>query len=242
MILQVYNYTHRTPIIVIPKCGTRFVRMSDWDTIGEMDINPNSPKYSTYPIYPIHSDTIITYREPRSHIISAIQTDYVWGNGNGPDDSFVKKSYNLNKVVQNMIDDNSHHWSPYLYKNLYRVWNLNPFKLLHLNELSNLFDNKIPYSPTDYDSNGDAHYKSKNEIIKIIPKSKLKKLYELCDEDEKWLNRMLNNERGLAPYDDIVDLKQQLSELNTKFNDDMVDLKQQISELHSKLTNTTKFI
>lgn len=214
MILQVYNYTHRTPIIVIPKCGTRFVRLSDWDTTDEIDINP---KQSTYPNYRIEPNTILTYREPRTHIISAIQTDYVWGRGNGPDDSIVKKSYNLNKVVQNMIDDNSHHWSPYLYKNLYRVWNLTPFKLLHINELSNLFDNKIPYSSKDYDSNEYPHYKSKNEIIESIPKWKLNQLYELCDEDEKWLKRMLNNERGLAPYDDIVDLKQQISELNTKF-------------------------
>jgi hypothetical protein len=201
MILSKYEYKDRPPIITIPKCGTRFVRNSDWINLSEIDIHPDSPQ----PPIDITQDTIITYRNPHEHIISAIQTDYVWGNITGKvltEDNRIH-GWNFDTIIQNMIDDKSEHWSPNLYKNLYRIWNIFGFEMIHLSKLSELFNYKIEYKPEFYDSHLMEHFKSKDEILSMISKVKLDELYSLCDKDKLWLNRILNNERGIVIYEDM---------------------------------------
>jgi hypothetical protein len=209
MILSKYEYKDRPPIITIPKCGTRFVRNSNWINLSEVDIDSDRPPTD------ITQDTIVTYRNPYEHIISAIQTDYVWGNITGKvltDDNRIH-SWDFDTIVQNMIDDKSEHWSPNLYKNLYRVWNLFGFKMIHLSKLSELFDYKIEYKPELYDSHLMEHFKSKDEILSMISKPKLDELYSLCDKDEIWLNRILNNERGIVIWEDMQKINDKVDKL-----------------------------
>jgi hypothetical protein len=201
MILKRYMYENRPPIIVIPKCGTRFVNGSNWKDVDEIDISTDSNReYS-----PIASDSIMIYRNPREHIISAIQTDYVWGNYYGKKqhiEGSLRKS-NLNIIIQNMFEDNSDHWSPNLYKNIYNIWNKTNFKMLHVSNLSELFDNKIQYNSKMFDSHNMPNYKSKEEILSMIPKDKLNHLYKLCDEDEFWLNRILIDKKNIIYINDL---------------------------------------
>jgi hypothetical protein len=157
-------------------------------------------------IEPIKSDSILIWRNPKQHLISAIQTDYVWGNGGGNLNPSITKEWNLNKVIENMINNNSSHWSPNLYKNIYKIWNKTPFQFLELNKLSTLIYTNEVYSSKDYDSHNMPHFISKDEILKLIPNEKLLLLYSMCDKDELWLKRMLNNETGLVSYDDYNDL------------------------------------
>ena len=239
MILSKYEYKDSPPIITIPKCGTRFVRNSDWINLSEVDIYLDSNE----PIANITQDTIVTYRNPYEHIISAIQTDYVWGNIEGRIHTEENHSYdwNLDIIVQNMIDDNSEHWSPNLYKNLYRVWNIFGFKMIHLSKLSELFDYNIEYKPELYDSHQMEHFKSKDEILSMISKDKLDELYSLCDKDELWLKRILNNEKGLTSYDLLIKKEQTINELNNL----LIKKEQTINELNktiSDIKNNSKLI
>lgn len=201
MILSRYTYENRPPIIVIPKCGTRFVRSSKWSKIDEINIIPGMEiKYT-----PITPDSTLIYRSPKEHILSAIQTDYVWGNYYGKKQHIegnIRKS-NLNIIIQNMFEDNSEHWSPYLYKNLYRIWSKTKFKLIHISRLNRMFDYEIEYKPEFFDSHSMPNYKSKEEILSMIPKDKLNRLYKLCDEDNEWLNKMLSNKKEVMIYEDI---------------------------------------
>lgn len=196
MILQRYFYKNRPPVITIPKCGSRFVRKTDWYDIDEIDISSKSTKKYV----PIIPESVVIYRNPREHVISAIKTDYIWGNYYGQRQSFREKIYgntvkkwNLNTIVQNMIFNNSEHWSLDLYKNLYELWNNSHFKMLHLSNLSKLFNDEFVYDSTVYDSHELSNYKSKEEILSLIPKDKLNQLYNLCDIDEVWLNLILKN-------------------------------------------------
>jgi len=211
MILSKYEYKDRPPIITIPKCGTRFVRNSDWINLSEVDIHSDSDRPPT----DITQDTIVTYRNPHEHIISAIQTDYVWGNITGKvlTEENRNHGWDFDVIVQNMIDDKSEHWSPNLYKNLYRVWNIFGFKMIHLSKLSELFNYEIEYKPELYDSHQMQYFKSKDEIISMISKDKLDELYTLCDIDSIWLNRVLNNEKGIAIWEDMQKMNDTIDEL-----------------------------
>jgi hypothetical protein len=247
MVLQKYEYKDTPPIITIPKCGIRFVRNSDWINLSEVNIYLDSNQSFDN----ITQDTIVTYRNPHEHIISAIQTDYVWGNIEGRfhcDDNRIY-GWDLDTIVQNMIDDKSEHWSPNLYKNLYRIWNIFGFKMIHLSKLSELFDYKIEYKPESYNSHQMEHFKSKVEILSMISKDKLDELYSLCDKDELWLKRILNNERGLTSYellmkkqneidklnDDILDIKNNSKLIQKKLNDDILNLKTKLKHIKREL-------
>lgn len=235
MILTKYEYENRPPIITIPKCGTRFVRSSNWISLSEVDIYANS----TTPLIDITSDSIVTYRNPYEHIISAIQTDYVWGNITGRihTDTNRAKGWDFDTIIQNMIDDKSEHWSPNLYKNLYRVWNKFGFKMLHLSKLSELFNYEIEYQPELYDSHEMEYFKSKDEILSMIPKDKLDELYTLCDKDNIWLNRILNNETGLALWEDFENANKRINILVLqleKSNQTLKELRESLIKIHKK--------
>ena len=243
MVLQKYEYKDTPPIITIPKCGIRFVRNSDWINLSEVNIYLDSNQSFDN----ITQDTIVTYRNPHEHIISAIQTDYAWGTIEGRfhyDDNRIY-GWDFDVIVQNMIDDKSEHWSPNLYKNLYRIWNLFGFKMIHLSKLSELFNYEIEYKPESYNSHQMEHFKSKDEILSMIPKDKLDELYSLCDKDELWLKRILNNEKGLTSYDLLMEKQKQIDDLTNlikksklveeTLNDNISNLKNNISNLKTKL-------
>lgn len=235
MILTKYEYENRPPIITIPKCGTRFVRSSNWISLSEVDIYADSKTPPT----DITTDSIVTYRNPYEHIISAIQTDYVWGNITGRihTDTNRAKGWDFDTIIQNMIDDKSEHWSPNLYKNLYRVWNKFGFKMLHLSKLSELFNYEIEYKPELYDSHQMEYFKSKDEILSMIPKDKLDELYTLCDKDNIWLNRILNNETGLALWEDFENANKRINILVLqleKSNQTLKELRESLIKIHKK--------
>jgi hypothetical protein len=207
MILQRCFYDNHPPIITIPKCGTRFTKSSlNPTSIDQINIETSKlyPFDLFEPFEKITNNSILIWRNPQEHLISAIQTDYVWGNVGGSSNPSQDKGWNLDKIIENMINDNSHHWSPNLYKNIYKIWNKTPFKFIELNKLSTLIDSDEVYSSKDYDSHKLQHFISKDEILKLIPNEKLLLLYTMCGWDECWLKRMLNNENGLNAYDELI--------------------------------------
>lgn len=211
MFIKRYIYEKRSPVIAIPKCGTRFLCDSEYIDTNEINIVPGYEDMYE----PITIDSTLIWRNPKKHLISAIQTDYVWGNitKKWPFGETKESEWDLNIVIQNLIDDYSDHWSPNLYKNLYTIWNKTPFKLVELSELSNLFGNTIPYHVDKYNSHDMEHYISKEDILKLIPKDKLAIMYDMCDTDQLWLNRMLNGERGLVSYDKYLSCQREIIEL-----------------------------
>jgi hypothetical protein len=240
MILSRYEYEDREPIITIPKCGTRFVRNSNWINIVDIDIysDTNTPPTD------ITQNTIVMYRNTYEHIISAIQTDYVWGNIEGRIhiNEPRKRDWNLDIIVQNIIDDKSEHWSPNLYKNLYHAWNIFGFKMMHLSKLSEFFDYKIEYKPEFYDSHKMKHFKTKDEILSMISKDKLDELYILCDKDELWLKRILNNERGLTSYDLVIEKQKMIDLLNKSIFDIKNNSKLVEEKLEGEILNLKNLI
>jgi hypothetical protein len=155
----------------------------------------------------------------------------VWGNIEGKihTSNNRKQDWNLDVIIQNMNDEKSEHWSPNLYKNLYSIWNIFGFKMMHLDKLSEFFDYKIEYKPELYDSHKMKHFKSKVEILSMISKDKLDELYILCDKDELWLKRILNNERGLTSYDLLMEKQNEID----KLEDDILNLKMKLKSIKS---------
>ena len=85
--------------------------------------------------------------------------------------------------------------------------------MIHLSKLSELFNYEIEYKPELYDSHQMQYFKSKDEIISMISKDKLDELYTLCDIDSIWLNRVLNNEKGIAIWEDMQKMNDTIDEL-----------------------------
>ena len=86
----------------------------------------------------------------------------------GRSNSSAEKGWDFDIILDNLINDNSAHWSPFLYRKIYEIWNKTPFKFIHLDNLSDLFDNAIDYNKSDYDSHEYPNYISKKDLINKI--------------------------------------------------------------------------
>jgi hypothetical protein len=200
MNLKRFNYETGLDIIAPLKHGTRFL---------EEETNPMSIEDELYlqnEIDKITNKTYWIYREPKKHMVSALRTE-------------IRTCIEFNEgsvesIIDGYINGNGTHWSKELYKYVYRYWNNVGFNLIHLNDLSNLFP-KIDYTPTKYDmGNFEKAKHTTEDIIELVGSTKMDELYKLCDEDEMWLNRILNNERGLSSYDLVVEQQKEIDRLN----------------------------
>lgn len=208
MNLKRFKYKTGLDIIAPLKHGTRWL---------EEETNPISIEEQLYlqnvveqheanKMDKITNETYWVYREPKKHMVSALRTE-------------IRTCIEFNEgsvesIIDGYINGIGTHWSNNVYKYVYRLWNNIGFNLIHLNDLSNLFP-EVEYTSTKYDMKHFEKAKHTTEdIIEMVGSTKMKELYKLCDEDEMWLNRILNNERGLSSYDVVVEQQKTIDKLN----------------------------
>ena len=199
MNLKSFRYENGMCIIAPLKHGTRWLEQKT-NPIGIEDF------YFQNGIGGITNKTYWVYREPKEHMVSALRTEIRSGIEYG--DGSVES------IVDGFINGMGIHWSTELYKYAYRYWNNMEFNLIHLKDLSNLFVG-VKYDSKHYDMGNFVKAKHTTEdIIDLVGSTKMNELYRLCDEDELWLKRILNNERGLTSYDLLIQKQQTINELN----------------------------
>jgi hypothetical protein len=229
-----FRYRSGHDIIAPMKHGTRWL---------EEKTNPISIEeiFSIKEIEGITKETYWIYREPKKHMVSALRTEIR--------SAIEYHEENTDLIIDSFINDGSHHWSPTLYESLYQHWNKIGFNLIHLNDLSNLFP-QVKYLSNDYDM---GHLKKTNhtteDIIKLVGLTKINELYKMCDKDELWLKRILNNERGLTTYkllmekqntidkliNDISNIKNDSKLVQEKLEGDILNLKMKLKHIKREL-------
>jgi hypothetical protein len=238
MTLTRFRYSNGLDIIAPLKHGTRWL---------EEKTNPLSFKTNLHirgEIEGITKETYWVYREPRKHLVSALRTEIRTAIEFDKDDT--------DSIMDDFINGMGSHWHPELYKYVYSYWNNINFNLIHLNDLSNLFPG-IEYDSTQYDM--PYYFKAKHtteDIIELIGSTKMNEFYTICDENELWLKRMLNNEKGLSTYDVFLHQEKIILNLNTEIqnqikvisslNDEVLNQKKVISFLKDEISNQTKVV
>lgn len=207
-----FKYESGLDIIAPLKHGTRWL---------EEKTNPISIEeiFEINNIGVIEKETYWIYREPKKHLLSALRTEIRTGIEFDGDDK--------DTIIDKFKTDMGLHWSPTLYKSVYQHWNRIEFNLIHLNDLSNLFPG-VEYSPIGYDMSDFEKAKHTTEdIMELVGSTELGKLYKICEEDELWLKRILNNEKGLTSYDLLMEKQKTIDELDKKIS--------YLKDVHTKL-------
>jgi hypothetical protein len=70
----------------------------------------------------------------------------------------------------------------------------------------------------------------------------LGKLYEICEKDELWLKRILNNEKGLTSYYLLIEKQKMIDLLNKSILDIKKNSKLVEEKLESEIENLKKTI
>ena len=239
MNLKRFRYESGLDIIAPLKHGTRWL---------EEKTNPISIEeiFSTINIEGITKETYWVYREPKEHVVSALRTEIRSSIEWGGDSKDV--------IIDKFKTNNGLHWSPTLYEYVYSLWNKIGFNLIHLKDLSNLFPG-IKYDSKNYIMNNFKKAKHTTEdIIELVGSIELNTLYMMCDKDELWLKRILNNEKGLTSYDLLMEKQQMIDNLNKtisditynsklikeQLNDNILILKNDILNMKIELTSMNK--
>jgi hypothetical protein len=80
------------------------------------------------------------------------------------------------------------------------------------------------------------------DIIKLVGSTELDKLYKMCEKDELWLKRILNNERGLTTYDLLMEKQNMIDLLNKSILDIKKNSKLVEEKLEGEIENLKKTI
>ena len=158
-------------VIIAPlKCATRWLTGKAWKS----QLIPLK-----YLVEETHSSHYFLYREGISHLESAILTDYVTNGGD------------LSLTVHNLLTNRSNHWCSNLWEYIHRAWCYNKFQMVEYSEVSNLIGD------WDADLNGFDFSKhppfiTKEMVLNMIDSQTLTTLYEGADNNNHWLQQILN--------------------------------------------------
>jgi len=179
VVIKRFTYENGLDIIVPLKCGIRWL---------EEKTNPIKIEelHTISKIKNITKDTYWVYRDGKEHLLSALKTE-IRG-------VIEFKNGDVNRIISSFLNGTGTHWSPIIFNYMYNHWNKVEFKLIDLNDLSNLFPG-IPYDPNNYNFN---HYQNSTDvtstIIEMVDTDILKKLLVFVEKDKNYLNMILNKE------------------------------------------------
>jgi hypothetical protein len=169
--MQFKRYIYPDLDLLVPvKCGTRWIEQNTNPiSITEAIHHKVLRKETT-----LTPNTIMLYRNPIEHMESAFWTETCYGKDG-------IEGYTTD-IVERFISDYAIHYSPNMWREVYRSWNMYRFQLLPFTELSNLFPG-IEHNKSDW---GFGKNKDKKKTISKIPKT----LYTLTMEDYKWKDKI----------------------------------------------------
>ena len=187
------NYKIFDDKIIVPvKCGTRYCEkiFPTYDDSSNGTIYRYG-KFRSKPYWHV-------YREPISHLISALHTELlsVW---NGVEDMSVEAL--LDRFTR---DGGTTHWTRDVCKKLHNFWSYNRHivNLVELSQLTSTLETlgyaTIDYNETDYDFKHYKNWYSKEECVDLIQRKypqHWELLYSCALEDTVYYEKLNNRER-----------------------------------------------
>jgi len=181
MIFKKFNYENGMNLLVPAKCGTRYISQTKPKNVIEHINHGILSQFENL----VDNKTKMIFRNPRELLVSGLHTEFVW------------YGYTIDDLIIKFWKNELKHCSFNFWEYVYELWDINPFELIPLSDLSNLFDNVYVYNKKDYDSHDIKGYITKNELLDKIEFDVMEKIYDAVDIDFLWVKRMMNNERGL---------------------------------------------
>lgn len=180
------------------------------------------------------------YREGRSHLESALHTDY------------IINEFDLDKTISELLSHKSPHWRGDLYEHIHRAWCYNKFQMVEYTNVCELIGD-WDVKPNMYDFSMETNPITKRNVLDMVDTKTLSILYDMADNNNYWLEQILNGndkiisksvadalkiESDLKTESHITMLTNRIQTLNTQFVKELWDLKQINEKLQSKLDYT----
>jgi hypothetical protein len=157
------------------------------------------------------------YREGRSHLESALHTDY------------HINEMNLPKTLNNLLNGKSNHWRGDLYEYIHRSWCYNKFKMVEYTNVSKLIGN-WDVNTNLYNFSMKSNPITKRDVLDMVDSKILSTLYTMADNNNYWLEQILNG-NDMVLSKNIVDYEENRKDI----------LQSQIGrQLQHKLNKLTK--
>lgn len=201
MIIKKFTYTNQNTKIFAPlKCGTRWL-----ETYTRPD-NVEEIRHSDFLNIKTSNDIcFLIYRDVKEHFISALYTEYLWYNHNPIQNT---KVFETKKNKSNTIDFIKYkdfdslfkkltniggHYIPNFWETFYKKKNRIDFRLIHLNDLSSLFENKnIIYDKTEFNFSKEyLNQPTKEDVYNMLNMEQLYVLDKLIQKENYYLNEIL---------------------------------------------------
>ena len=155
--------------IVAPlKCGTRWLHEKSEKSSY---INIEDLKEET------DSETIFLYREPKDHLISALQTDY------------LLNECDLNKTLNDLLNNRSTHWRGDMYEYTHMAWCYNKFKMVNYLNICDLIGD-YDFDKKKYDFSKEPYLFTKEMVLDLVPIDIKEELFKMVDNNNYWLKQI----------------------------------------------------
>lgn len=201
MIIKKFTYTIKNIIVFTPlKCGTRWLeKYTTPDSIEEI-------RYSDFLNIKTSNDScFLVYRDVKEHFVSALYTEYLSYNHiaiEGTDaytsqqklTSFYKQKYKTFDLLFKKLTELGGHYIPDFWERFYKKKNKIDFKLIHLNNLSSLFENKNTlYDKTEFDFSKEyLNQPTKEDVYNMLSTGQLDILNNIIEKENYYLNEILS--------------------------------------------------
>lgn len=202
MIIKKFTYNKENRKIFAPlKCGTRWLETyTTPDSIEEIRHN------DFLNIKTSNEICFLVYRDIKEHFVSAMYTEYLWYNHNPIDGTKVSetkknksntidfiKYKDFNSLFKKLTNIGGH-YIPNFWEVFYKKKNRNDFKLIHLNDLSSLFDHMKPlYDKTEFDFSKEyLNQPTKEDVYNMLSINQLDVLNKIIEKENYYLNEILS--------------------------------------------------
>jgi len=207
MIVIKFTYKNAFDVIAPLKCGTRWLKKyTSPDSVEEIKFREfekmKNPKDNCF----------LLYRDIKEHFISALYTEYLWFNHTPiefhPISEYQCSTEELNKIKSKTIDFDKYknidelfkklttrggQFSPNFWESFYKKNNKNNFKLIHLNNLSSLFEKEILFDKTEFNFTKEyINHPTKQDVYNMLSVEQLDILNKIIEKENYYLNEILS--------------------------------------------------
>ena len=200
MIVIKFSYTFEFDVIAPLKCGTRWLKKyTSPDTVEEIRYKELFNKNQIY-----KEKTFFIYRDILEHFKSALYTEYLYFNQisipkSNTDDLKLKKHTidfdkykNIDELFKKLTTLGGH-YIPNFWESFYKKNNKNNFKLIHLNNLSSLFEKEILFDKTEFNFTKEyINHPIKQDVYNMLSVEQLDILNKIIEKENYYLNEILS--------------------------------------------------
>jgi hypothetical protein len=208
-----YIFKSGLDIIAPYKCGTRWLEKLDVEKrVSTFSFDTNDLQKN------IHSGTTFIWRPVREHFHSAIKTEWAL-------DHFT----DILSIITEMKSGICTHWYPYLYKELYDIWEKTRFRFHKLRALSELTPSagELEWTSNMYNFSLPARWDSVESALSLLSPEHTIRLESLISEEEKWLKSMIKSQYSEKDWEAYSNLEDSRLEMLCK----VMDLKVEVEQL-----------